>query len=183
MERITTAFGFLFFISLLAACEGCASSQPSQMGTKQDKELYQCIPCGYDCDKATYEKPGTCEHCKMQLVETSSIAFKSIEPAFICDYIKKHPDAILLDVRTKEEFEGKTNPNFGTLKNAINIPLQELESKLSGIRHFKTKEILVFCSHSHRSPRASYLLTQNGFTNVTNMAGGMSLLAEGECKK
>ena len=183
MKRITAPFWFLLFISLLVFSQACTSSQASGPETKQDKELYQCLPCGYDCDKVTYEKSGTCEHCQMPLVKTSSITFKTVEPSLICDYIKKHPDAILLDVRTKEEFEGKANPNFGTLKNAINIPVQELESKLSSISHLKAKEILVFCSHSHRSPRASYLLTQNGFTNVTNMAGGMSLVPEGECKK
>jgi rhodanese-related sulfurtransferase len=119
----------------------------------------------------------------MPLVKTSSVTFKSVEPSLVCDYIKMHPNVVLLDVRTKEEFEGKAKPNFGTLKNAINIPVQELESKLLSISHLKDKEILVFCSHSHRSPRASYLLTQNGFTNVTNMNGGMSVVAEGECKK
>ena len=181
MKRITAAFEFLFFISLLVFTQACTSSQASQ--PKKIQDLYQCIPCGYDCDKTTYGKAGDCEQCKMPLVKTSSITFKSIEPSLICDYIKKHPDVVLLDVRTKEEFEGKADPNFGTLKNAINIPVQELESKLSSISHLKNKEILVFCSHSHRSPRASYLLTQNGFTNVTNMAGGMSLVTEGDCKK
>jgi len=36
----------------------------------------------------------------------------------------------------------------------------------------------VYCSHSHRSPRASYMLSQNGFKNVTNMLGGMSAWKE-----
>ena len=90
---------------------------------------------------------------------------------------------ILLDVRTKEEFEGKTNPNFGKLRNAINIPVQELESRLASIAEFKDKEIIVFCSHSHRSPRASYILTSNGFTNVINMEGGMSVVKDNSCTK
>jgi rhodanese-related sulfurtransferase len=30
---------------------------------------------------------------------------------------------------------------------------------------------------------ASYLMNQNGFTNVTNMAGGMSVLKDNRCKK
>lgn len=183
MKRITAAFGFLFFSSLFFFYQACTFSQASQPNKKQDKERYQCLPCGYDCDNATFEGPGACAHCDMPLVKTSSITFKAIAPSVICDYIKIHPDIVLLDVRTKEESEGKSNPNFGTLKNAINIPVQELESKLSSIAHLKSKKILVFCSHSHRSPRASYFLTQHGFTNVTNMAGGMSLVAGGECKK
>ena len=88
----------------------------------------------------------------------------------------------MLDVRTKEEFEGKAEPDFGSLKNAVNIPIQEFDTKLSSINSLKNKEIIVYCSHSHRSPQASYILTQNGFTNVTNMAGGMSVVKDNSCK-
>ncbi len=148
-----------------------------------NKTLYQCIPCGYDCDKATYQQPGVCKSCNMELVKTKSITFKTIQPNDVCSYIKSHPNVVLLDVRTKEEFAGKADPDFGTLKNAINIPVQELESKIASIQSIKNKAIIVYCSHSHRSPRASYLLTQNGFTNVTNMAGGMSEFTSKDCLK
>jgi rhodanese-related sulfurtransferase len=144
---------------------------------------YRCLPCGRDCDNKIYDKGGACPSCNMELVKKSTVTFKNIPASQICDYIKKHPTAVLLDVRTKEEFEGKANPNFGGLKNAINVPIQELGSKISSISHLKNKEILVFCSHSHRSPQASYMLTQNGFTNVTNMLGGMSVVTDNSCKK
>ncbi len=149
----------------------------------QKKDIYKCIPCGYDCDKASYIKPGTCSSCKMELVKKSNIIFKTISSNAVCNYIKKYPNVVLLDVRTKEEFEGKADPNFGSLKNAINIPIQELESKLSSIQQLKNKEIIVYCSHSHRSPRASYLLTQNGFTKISNMAGGMSIFTDKSCMR
>jgi rhodanese-related sulfurtransferase len=145
------------------------------------KAIYQCTPCGYDCDKATYKQPGICKSCNMELVNSNTIHFKTIQPNAVCSYIKTHPNVVLLDVRTKEEFAGKADPNFGTLKNAINIPIQDLAAKLTSIKALKNKDIIVFCSHSHRSPRASYLLTQNGFTNVTNMAGGMSEFTSKEC--
>lgn len=165
-----TAIAVVLFVSLLFSAY-----------TPQDQ--YQCLPCGSDCDKVSHNGPGECSACHMKLVKKSTVTFHSVAPADICDYIKKHPDAVLLDVRTKEEFEGKTMPRYGTLKNAINIPIQELESKLSTISHLKNKEVLVYCSHSRRSPRASYLLTQNGFTNVTNMNGGMSEVTDADCKK
>jgi rhodanese-related sulfurtransferase len=118
---------------------------------------------------------------QMPLVKKSTITFKTIQPSAICSYVNKHPWVVLLDVRTKEEFAGKADPNFGTLKNAINIPIQELESRLSEIGTLKKKEIIVYCSHSHRSPQASYLLTQNGFINVMNMEGGMRVMKDKEC--
>ena len=119
----------------------------------------------------------------MALVKKSTIHFKNIQPEEICQYIASHPNAVLLDVRTKEEFEGKANPNFGTLQNAINLPVQELEAKISTLDQYKKREIIVYCSHSHRSPTASYILTQHGFAQVTNMLGGMSVLKDNSCRK
>ncbi|HEV7620480.1 MAG TPA: rhodanese-like domain-containing protein, partial [Flavisolibacter sp.] len=113
----------------------------------------------------------------------SNLNFATIQPSQICDYLKGHPGVVLLDVRTKEEFEGKAKPDYGTLKNAINIPVQELQARLAELNRFKNKEIIVYCSHSHRSPRASYLLTQNGFTHIINMAGGMSVMNDKSCMK
>ncbi len=151
--------------------------------TTAKSELYACLPCGRDCDKADYNKPGQCQHCQMALVKKSTVVFKTIEPGKICAYIASHPRVVLLDVRTKEEFDGKAEPNFGSLKNAINIPIQELEGRAAELNKFKNKEIIVYCSHSHRSPQASYLLTQKGFTDITNMAGGMSVMEDNSCKK
>jgi rhodanese-related sulfurtransferase/uncharacterized membrane protein YuzA (DUF378 family) len=167
---VTVFGGKLFFTDIIQAQKGIAGS-------------YQCTPCGRDCDKKVYPQSGNCSSCNMALVKKNTVAFKNIPASEICDYIKTHSSAVLLDVRTKEEFEGKANPDFGTLKNAINIPIQELEGKLASISKLKNKEILVFCSHSHRSPQASYLLTQAGFTNVTNMLGGMSVVTDNSCKK
>ncbi len=149
----------------------------------QQNKPYACIPCGYDCDKESFDKPGSCPHCKMELVLRSDIKFKTISPELICNYIKAHPRTILLDVRTKEEFEGKADPNFGTLKNAINIPVQELESRIGELAKYRKSEIVVFCSHSHRSPRASYILGKHGFGKVVNMSGGMSVLKDRSCVK
>ena len=112
-----------------------------------------------------------------------TIHFKAIQPAAICNYIKNNSGVILLDVRTKEEFEGEAELYFGTLKNAINISIQELAQRLSNISSLKNKQIIVYCSHSHRSPQASYLFIQNVFTNVTNMAGGMSVMKDNSCVK
>ena len=150
---------------------------------RADAGKYQCLPCGGDCDNSRFEEPGDCPVCHMKLVETASVTFKNIDPSTICGYIRSHPGVILLDVRTKKEFEGKADPDFGTLKNAINVPVQELEERIGELAAFKDKEILVYCSHSRRSPRASYMLTQNGFKHVVNMAGGMSTLHGRDCVK
>lgn len=148
-----------------------------------DQEIYVCTPCGNDCDKEEYHQPGTCPQCNMPLVKKSTIHFKTISPDEICGYLNQHPGVVVIDVRTKEEFQGKTDPVYGRIKNAINIPIQELEKELPNIAAMKNKDVIVYCSHSKRSPRASYLLTQNGFTHVTNMSGGISTMKDSSCKK
>ncbi|HEY0653707.1 MAG TPA: rhodanese-like domain-containing protein [Chryseosolibacter sp.] len=149
----------------------------------QNKDVFVCLPCGSACDAMQQKKPGQCEHCQMPLVAKASIKHTSVPPEKVCQFIAGKKDVVLLDVRTREEFNGTGEENFGTLKNAINIPIQELENRLSELAPHKAKTILVFCSHSHRSPRASYLLTQNGFKNVVNMDGGMSVVGNIPCKK
>ena len=135
--------------------------------------VYTCIPCGSGCDSIAYDKPGTCSHCSMKLVDKSTIVHKDIEAGKMCSLDEKN--VVFLDVRTPAEFNGTAKDKFGAIKNAINIPVQELESRMSELEKYKDKEIIVYCSHSHRSPRASYMLTQKGFKKVTNMLGGMSV--------
>ena len=114
----------------------------------------------------------------MKLVEKSTIVFSNLSLDQFCKRITDNPKAVLLDVRTKEEFNGtiKDKPSFGSFKNAINIPIDELESRMKELRQYKDQEILVYCSHSHRSPRAAYLLSTSGFKQVKNMSGGVSVV-------
>jgi phage shock protein E len=76
--------------------------------------------------------------------------------------------ALILDVRTSEEF------NSGHLKNAKNISVQILNENLSGITSWKNKPVLVYCHSGARSSAASQILNKNGFTNISNMIGGIS---------
>lgn len=79
-------------------------------------------------------------------------------------------DAFLVDVRTKKEFDS------GSVPNAVNIPLQELNSKLS---EFEGKEnIIVFCRSGNRSGKAKKILDQNGFQNVTNGGSWKNVLSK-----
>lgn len=78
-----------------------------------------------------------------------------------------HEGATLIDVRTAKEFAG------GSVDGAINIPLSEVESKLSEFRG--KKDIVVFCRSGNRSGQAMQILQNNGFTNVTNGGGWKSV--------
>ena len=143
---------------------------------QQTKDEYVCLPCGYSCDDKIHSGPGTCETCGMALVKKSNIKFNNITLDELCQRIQTNPKAVLLDVRSQGEFEGTTKevPSFGHFKKAINVNVEELEMRLGELSKYKDQEILVYCSHNHRSPRASYLLSTNGFANVKNMTGGVS---------
>ena len=138
--------------------------------------VYACLPCGSGCDTLAYTTLGMCNHCHMQLVDKRRITHKTITPQQLCS--TNSSQVIFLDVRTAEEFNGTALEKFGAIKNAINIPVQELERRMSELELYKNKPVIVYCSHSHRSPSASYMLTQAGFKNVTNMSGGMSVWKE-----
>ena len=139
---------------------------------------YVCSPCNNACDKVIYHKPGTCTSCHMTLVlKTALQQFKNLTAAEFCERINMNPSVVLLDVRSAGEFTGSDWGNtYGHFKNAININIDELEKRLSELEKYKDREILVYCSHSVRSPRAAMILNEHGFKKVSNLAGGVSTL-------
>ena len=120
----------------------------------------------------------------MALVDKSTIRFSDLTFEQLCARLAANPKAVLLDVRSPAEFNGTTTdvPSFGHFRNAININVEELEGRVGELSKYRNQEVLVYCSHSHRSPRASYFLSTHGFKNVSNMAGGVSTLSEGSDK-
>jgi rhodanese-related sulfurtransferase len=153
----------------------------------QSKE-FVCTPCGLDCDRTIVHHEGSCKSCGMPLVEKASIGFKELSLNDVCARIAANKNLVLLDVRSPAEFAGTSNGHrgYGHFANAININIDELEGRLDELSKFKNEEVIVYCSHSHRSPRATYFLATHGFTNVSNMAGGVSTLMkkqENDCLK
>lgn len=79
-------------------------------------------------------------------------------------------NAMLVDVRTKEEFEA------GTIPGAVNFPLDDLREHLADLP--QNKPLDVFCQIGLRGYLASRILTQSGFAEVRNLSGGYRLWAE-----
>jgi len=75
--------------------------------------------------------------------------------------------AVIIDVRSKAEFQS------GHIKGAINIPLQSLSSGLSKIS--KDKPVITCCASGMRSASAKSVLQSNGYAEVYNGGGWMSL--------
>jgi phage shock protein E len=77
--------------------------------------------------------------------------------------------AVLLDVRTPEEYEARH------LDGAVNIPVADLDGRLAEIEKLtggdKHKPIVVHCQAGGRAARAKTRLLEAGYTQVTNMGG------------
>ena len=85
------------------------------------------------------------------------------------EMMRNDSNLVLLDVRNPHELEDKS---LGHIDGVLNIPLPELEKRLSELDEFKDKDIAVICRSGRRSGTATDLLVKNGF-NAVNVLGGM----------
>jgi rhodanese-related sulfurtransferase len=83
---------------------------------------------------------------------------------------------VLLDVRNPYELEDKS---LGHIDGVLNIPLPDLEKRLSELDKFIDKDIAVICRSGRRSGIATDILLKNGF-NAVNVLGGMIQYRETE---
>lgn len=81
------------------------------------------------------------------------------------ELMKKEKNYILLDVRTKEEYDG------GHIPTAINLPLSDIGSLPISSLPDKNQLILVYCRSGNRSRQASEKLVKLGYTNVVEIGG------------
>ena len=79
--------------------------------------------------------------------------------------MEKEEGYILLDVRTKGEYES------GYIPGAINIPLSDIDEKIISFLPDKSQMILVYCRSGNRSREASDKLSKLGYTNVLEIGG------------
>ena len=82
--------------------------------------------------------------------------------------LTEQQQAVVLDVRTQEEFES------GYIPKAINIDIQMGPSFIDEINSLdKTKSYYVYCRSGARSSQAVQLMRELGFNNTFNLLGGI----------
>jgi len=79
-------------------------------------------------------------------------------------------DTVLIDVREPYEFE------ICTIAGAEPIPMRQIPERLSSLP--RDKHLLIHCHHGGRSLRVTEYLRAQGFTRVSNVAGGIEAWAE-----
>ena len=77
-------------------------------------------------------------------------------------------DIVILDVRTEIEYK-----NTGHIKDAILIPVQNLNARLIELEKYKNHKILVYCASGNRSISACRILYKHDF-NPYNVNGGIN---------
>ena len=106
--------------------------------------------------------------CSKQAAKTDgdkSSVYQKITPAVVKERLDKGEKLIIVDVRTKEEYDG------GHFPNSLLIPYDEIEKKAPALLTDKNAAIIVYCRTGRRSEIATKALIGMGYTNVADMGG------------
>lgn len=79
-----------------------------------------------------------------------------------------HKDALVLDVREEKEYQS------GHVLNSMLIPLFKLNERIGELEKYRDRPVIVMCRSGNRSTSACALLGKQGFTQVYNLAGGIT---------
>ena len=77
-------------------------------------------------------------------------------------------NAVVLDVRTPEEFAG------GHVPGAINVPHTEIAERLDEVAADRSRTVVVYCERGGRAGQAEAALLAGGFSDVLHLEGDMS---------
>lgn len=98
---------------------------------------------------------------------SKSISFKSISPKDALEIIKGDSKAILIDVRTPEEYKTVRIPG------SILVPDYEITDKIEKVVPDKNSTVILYCRSGRRSAQAAKELAKMGYTKVLDMGGIM----------
>ena len=91
----------------------------------------------------------------------------NLSPIEFSNKISESPEAVILDVRTPQEF------SEGHIENAKNADWNGNQFELQIAKFDKTKPLFVYCLGGGRSASAASKLRSNGFKEVYELDGGM----------
>ena len=91
--------------------------------------------------------------------------YRKIDAADAKEMMESNPDAIILDVRTQQEFDEKH------IDGAVLIPDTELKDRAAAELPDKEAVILIYCRSGNRSRSAANALLEMGYSNVYDFGG------------
>ncbi len=99
---------------------------------------------------------------------SGAAAVETVAPTAAAEIIVQETDEIVLDIRTPEEF------SQGVIEGAINIDFyaSDFADQLDALD--KDAHYVVYCRSGNRSSQARSTFAKLGFTNVTEIDGGIA---------
>jgi len=96
-------------------------------------------------------------------------------PWDVDDYLKAHPDALIVDIREVHEYDTMHIPDSlhvprGILENACEWDFEETEPELVGARQ---RPVVLVCRSGNRTALAAYTLQQMGYEHVVSLKTGL----------
>lgn len=93
--------------------------------------------------------------------------YNKIDSAKTVELANETKKTLVIDVRDADAYKK------GHLANAINIPFNEFEGKISDLEGYKDQTIVLICNSGNKSGKAGQMLVDKGFTKVYNAEDGM----------
>lgn len=135
------------FTAIMIAVSGCSSSQNTG---KSSNDASSSV---------------TSSSLSASSASSSAPVYRKISAKEAKDRMNQNPNAVILDVRTKEEYDS------GHIKDALLIPDVEILQKAESTLPDKTAMILVYCRSGRRSALAANDLIGLGYSNVYDFGG------------
>ena len=116
------------------------------------------------CGARAQDKPAA----KPEAATATKRAYQNLSPEEFDKLRREKKDAVVLDVRTKEEYEK------GHIPGSVLIDFTSDDFAKEVAKLDKNKTYLVHCGSGGRSARACNKMGQAQFTNLFNLEGGMT---------
>ena len=97
----------------------------------------------------------------------SEQAYNKIDSTKTVELVGETKKTLVIDVRDADAYAK------GHLANAVNIPFDEFEGKISDLEGYKEQTIVLICNTGNKSGKAAQMLVDKGFTKVYNAEDGM----------
>ena len=93
---------------------------------------------------------------------------ETVAPAAAAEVIATETDEVVLDIRTPEEYDQ------GIIEGAVNIDFYDDDFAVQLDTLDKDAHYVVYCNSGNRSGQANSIFEELGFTNVTEIDGGIT---------
>jgi rhodanese-related sulfurtransferase len=92
-----------------------------------------------------------------------------MEPTQVKSVLDHKEEALIIDVRTPEEYVGK----LGHIPGAVLRPVQQIDDWAGEFDSYRDKKVIMVCRSGARSSVAADHFAKKGFASVYTMTGGM----------